>query len=378
MPGATTVSRYTIVDVGAPSPALYTAPSADAFNNAGQIVGTAVSVTAKRTDCFLYAGDGRFSPISGGSGGGDCFPFAISNPDAAQTVRIVGTFSSTYAAPHAFYAVVNASGTTLSALAQNVPSELTGVNSAGKAVGDAYYRPAGGFFSTSPMFESAAGPTIVVAQQQCTSYRLFCALNVPDNRYACSFGGCQINDAGTILGFDAQSGHLLTRTFGEPMSGRHLPIVAAPATALVNGELINDADQIAYSVIATAPPNRISSYVYSIAHETTTPIPTLKGSSCAQSVLISLTNTGEVLGLAQQCANSKDNVYFIWDPVRGTRNLSALIPSDPQYSAIFPVGENDKGQFLLNLTLKSGAVHWGILEPANSVSAVGVRKAVEK
>jgi hypothetical protein len=73
---------------------------------------------------------------------------------------------------------------------------------------------------------------------------------------------------------------------------------------------------------------------------------------------LSMNDKDEVLGFV---ACPLGTVYFTWDPAGGTKFLSAEIPSNPY--TITPLGVNDNGQILIQLTSSTYVNSWGTLDP---------------
>ncbi len=358
---------FTIKDYGAPPAGAYGTAYAYAFNNTGQIVGTAVAKTSNTQHCIVYneEGSGKYSDLIGASSPLDCTPQGMSSETNSGTFQIVGRLSSTYIEPYAFYSKIANTGTSLNVSATNVSSELTGVNQGGQAVGDAYYNPPGGFFSNDPLFTST-GKGIVVAQPSCATYATSCVGNiftsVFSNYASCPFGGCDINDEGTVLA--SGGGYLIIFPFSSPTRTDSIIQCFNSTDECVYGALINNKNQVVYDEL-TYSTGEAATFFYSIGTGKTTPIRFLPKSTCTQEFPLSLSNTGVVFGDTYGCSNPNDDIYFVWSETKGTQNLSALVPASSKYSAIYPIAMNDVGQVLVDLVLTNGEYHWGILDPTS-------------
>jgi hypothetical protein len=177
---------------------------------------------------------------------------------------------------------------------------------------------------------------------------------------SCPFGGCSVNDAGTILAFNTSKQRTLIYAYG--VNG----VTDLPITAAAHELSMNDSGQIVYALTST----QTSTFIYSIAHKTVTAIPPLRGSSCTTFAPLSLNNLGQVLGDTEHCTNAADAVYWTWDPVHGTQNLDDQLPPNG-YASIQPLGMNDLGQILVALKPPAQNLHWGMLVPTGTATRSG-------
>jgi hypothetical protein len=354
---------YTIVNLGAPSTTSYSSSSPVAFNNTGQIVGTAYLTSKQTVDCVMY-NHGSFVDLTASAAQAACGVGSLSKANKGKA-HLVGTLRTPFEQAAVAFSgafVTTTSGFTLTEFAANDLSNLFGVNSSGEAVGVAWYAPLGGFYSDQPYFVlPAATSTLQPMQPQCVTVgQALCAAPNFAPTASCPFGGCSINDSGLILGWDphAATPSLMTYTYGQSTSAKDIPIVGPQ---LYGDAFINNAGQIAYSAYNSALTNVVA-YVYSSATGATTAIPSIPGNSCADYVPISFSNLGQVLGLTENCGAFTDYIYWTWDPVNGTQNLATEF-SITGYSTVTPLGVNDGGQILASLVTNADVTGWGTLNP---------------
>lgn len=350
---------YTIDDIGGPYPAFANSFPV-AFNNSGQFLGYGYSASKGVQTCIVYAA-GKFVNASASSNDVACFPQGMSSQDSQGVARFVGYVATPFdEAPVGFLGTVNAAGkAALTPFSAHSPSNLAGVNLGGQAIGSGHYVPVGGFYSAYPQFVANAG-AISVAQPYCTTVAQYCASPVQNTLSGCAFGGCSINDSGTVLAIDPSNGELMTYAPGAQRSGADY--AAIPAAYLVGGEQLNNAGQILYSAYDKAHAH-IYSYVYTASSGASSIVPAIAGSTCADYYGISLNNLGQILGYTGNCTNPNDSIYWTWDPADGIQNLNAEIPSN-SYSGIIPQGINDNGSILVSLIVPpAGLYDWGTLAP---------------
>lgn len=362
---------YTITDVGAPpnGPYFGFVPLPAAFNNSGQIIANALrsgpSLTLSTNTCILYNG-GAFIDLTLNTPQTSCQAMSMSSADSTGTIRIAGFGSNAYDGG----ALIETYGTTSKAAnvviyGTHQPSMLYGVNFYGEAVGTAYYAPLGGFISPAIFVAPAGGDTLVLGQPQCTTQLLHCGTMQQLDNVACPFGGCWIDDSGTILAIDALTKKLMTYSYQRPGSGNDLPLIANSPYGAWD---LNDAGQILYQ----GPTPGVD--VYSMPTGTLTQLPQPAG--CTASDLsndspVSINNRGEVLGF--DSCGAGPVVYWTWTAQAGTQNLNDQIPASAPYSLIRPIGVNDNGQILVTLYTQSGAIHWGTLDPPIAATTTPAR-----
>jgi hypothetical protein len=352
MPAA--AATYSILDVGGPPTAGYYYDPPHAFNDSDVIVGQAYNANLGTFDCFAYTGTKtkRFIDMSAGSAITQCNPTSVGAATGTST-PFVGYGDETTLGYFALSGNVSTNGSSsIEGLSNVVTSYFIGVNASGEAIGEGVYIPQGGFFSTYPPYVQSPGATsLALAQPQCSVYQALCA----DNEYAdylCPFGGCEINDAGLIMGYDDYTGVEMVYSYGG--SGKDLPF-NNDTTAL------NNANQILYSGYSCSGSCAYATNLYSLKTGSTTPIPTPKNSSCTGVYGLSLNNLGEVLGETTGCAAESDYVYVTWTAKGGTKVLNSEIPANA-YESLEPIGVNDSGEILLALFTPT-AEHWGLLVP---------------
>jgi hypothetical protein len=340
---------YTINDVGTP-PATLTGSTPVAFNNSGQILGSAYQTKKKTDDCVLYTGSGTFADVSTPATDLECSPNGLSSADSNGVLRFVGYLNTPYEQSSIAFSgtyTVSTATATFTPYTANVPSLLSGVNVSGEAVGDAYYSPFSGFSTSEPLFVLLpAAKTLTLAQPQCTTSKTGCSSGAAGN--ACPFGGCAINDGGTTLSRDLATGKPLTYIYGQSGSGKDLSIKPS------NTPQINNAGQVVYDVYNSLS-GLYTTYIYATATSVTTTIPKIPGYPCSYMPL-SMSNNGQVLG------TTSCGIYWTYDPVNGTQNLNTEIPTN-SYQDVYPLGINDNGQILVALYTATGATHWGTLNP---------------
>jgi hypothetical protein len=356
--------QYTIVDLGNP-PAAFTLQQPAAFNNSGQIIGSGNPTSgAYRTDCIVYTGK-AFIDITVTSPDPTCSAQSISSADSKGVVRMTGSLTTPFDdAAVAFFGTltVATAAVNLTKYPTNVPSNLYGVNLSGEAVGYSNYTPLGGF-GTDAFVVAAGSTTLSLMQPQCSTSVQYC-LQVHAPYQTCPFGGCSINDSGTIVGVDLYNGSAMTYVNGKPTSGTDLPI----PTPSYYGLAINNANQIAFSYTNTSGYNTAA--IYSITSGTTTLIPSFNG--CSNPTPLSLSNKGQLFGF---CQNS-NAVFWTWDAVNGLQDINFEIPYNPAYAAVTPLGVNDSGQILVGLNpVSASGYHWGYLQPPAAPTHKSVRLA---
>jgi hypothetical protein len=371
---------YTIVSVGAPPSAYYGISTPVAFNDTGQIAGTADDMAKEGTpDCVLWTGS-AFVDMSASMNDAECAPSGLSSA-VSGVVHVVGFVSTPFTYPAvAFAGSMNmgmtpaTAGGAMHMFTSNTSSWLFGVNSSGEGIGTAYYAPLTGFFYSYPPFVMPAGKaSLEVAQPQCTTRgQRYCDDPYIADAFNCPFGGCSINDSGLILGYDqnAPTPSFLTYMHGKMNSAKDIPIMGLGPYSYA---FLNNRGQIAYSSYTMGTPD-VASYVYSMSTKKTMAIPTIPGNSCAYYYVISFSNAGQVLGETGNCSDPEDHTYFTWDPVNGTQNLLDEI-NFSGFVSISPLGVNDNGQILVQLGPTSGPPTWGTLNPP-AMSAIRGQKSV--
>jgi hypothetical protein len=91
-----TAPAYAIVDYGAPAATDYALQNPVAFNNTGQIVGTASDIPYRNnTTCIVYDG-GRFRDISASNTIVDCSPYSINDRTSTSVLEVVGQVTSAF------------------------------------------------------------------------------------------------------------------------------------------------------------------------------------------------------------------------------------------------------------------------------------------
>ena len=188
----------------------------------------------------------------------------------------------------------------------------------------------------------------------------------------CVFGGCTINAANEVLGFDAltqngatQAATLAVYTVGNAASLRHLPLsgpIIAPAPEENTPVAFNNADRLVYLDSTTNEPA-----VLDIDTGATTTLPVLPPgcAAYAQGIPLSMNDIGEVFGFNSGCTTA--NAYWTWDPAHGVRYLASEIPASAY--TLFPLGVNNNGQILVQLVDANGVDYWGTLDPVSPPAA---------
>ena len=359
---------YSIVDYGAPAQASYSLGNPVAFNNTGQVVGTATDLPyTQSSTCILFDGS-RFRNISSSPTVDNCNPMSIDDKSASTgNVVVVGNVVSAFSYGSGVYEpgqdtvdvkafvsrIVPATGTVNTTIfAANDISDLTSVNASGLAIGVGAYALSQNF--SAPAFYVAPGMnSLHVLQPSCTTQTATC--DGYNQQIPCAFGACSLTDDGTIFLNNviiAPDG--TAQPFKLPDFDPYRPI-------------INNAKQLLYRDIPRgfARPSVPIYYsqvrLYQIGTGQETKIPKITGNTCDGYVPLSFNNAGTVIGLVGQCPATTPDTYFIYDAINGTRDLMALLPSGD--GAIVPIGINDNGQILISLTQSDGTIHWGILAP---------------
>ncbi len=348
---------YTIVDYGAPATQAYTLQNPVAFNNTGQIVGTARNIPfSTSTTCVLFDG-ARFRNISASPTVVNCSPMSINDENPASgSLNVVGSVISAFSAPDdtkAFESRITPKtsfvGTTI--FAANDMSDLTGINASGLAVGVGFYLPQGANAGDAyTIFAAAPGKQSIAPLAAACNSAGFCGNLYPQ---ACAFGGCEVTADGTIY---------LRSELVNP-DGTVTPLNIDRNAVY---PIINNAKQLLYYVSPASVASDTVYYksqlrIYQIGSGLVTTIYKLPNSTCYFYHPLSFNNNGHVLGVTDGCSKPADETYFTFDTTNGTQDLLAELP--PGNASVKPVGINDLGQILTALTLPSGAIHWGILAP---------------
>jgi hypothetical protein len=356
---------YTINNIGAPTGYLGSSPSG--FNDTGQIFGQAYNVGNFVADCIVWTGSSfeRLPFPSDTIPGTSCTAAGINDADAKTgSYQVVGSSTEEFSnQPHAFAAIAGPAGiqrtTTYFA---NAPSSMVGVNAGGTAVASAEYGR-----DTLYDLQGLHYFTTLNAAGSLTLLQTPGSAGAPPVHYLlpayltpCPFGGCAINGKNQVLGFDYltsydQHATAAFYTVGKPTSLTHVPIQEY-SSALFAPTLVafNNANQILYADPQLGPA------IYNIGTGARTVIP-VQAPNCQSQLAtpLSMNDKGEVLGFVDCPAGI--TVYFTWDAAGGTKFLSAEIPSNPY--TIKPLGVNNNGQILIQLTSSANVNSWGTLDP---------------
>jgi len=181
------------------------------------------------------------------------------------------------------------------------------------------------------------------------NHEIFSTAEPPDY---CAFGGCTIDDAGHVLGYDPSTNDYAVHTIGLSSSTIELPLPTS-----VHVVAMNRAGKVVYVEMRSGARSIVSA-VYDRLAGTSTVIPPVAATSCVHYFPLSMNNLGEVLGFTSRCA-SRD-FYWTWDPMHGTQQVSASVPAGA--SKFMAYGVNDKAQILVSFEASGGAVHWGMLD----------------
>ncbi len=388
-PFAAATPAYTIHNVGAPA---YTGGSLPlGFNNTGQIFGFAYNVHGYTgpIDCVIWTGTVferlPFPVVTVSTAYHNantrCMPAGIDDANAATgAYEIVGSVQEEYTFnPNAFAVVAVASAFKKSSIYYPYsPSAMVGVNSAQTSLATAEFSRDTVADIHGQLYFTATGAVDALSQLQAPA-----SPNAPLEHYliptvanACPFGGCAINGAGEVLGYDYttvndySTATAALYTLGKPASLVHLPIQDVLGieqndntyqVAVVFPVALNNAGQLVYYDTDLGSP-----VLYNVASGAKTVISVLPpGCSAPSAAPISLNNLGEVLGVVSNCPNYSG--YFTWDSVHGTQFLNAEIPASAY--TLFPLGVNDRGQILVTLQTSAGVNDWGTLDPVAGGSA---------
>jgi hypothetical protein len=228
--------------------------------------------------------------------------------------------------------------------AANDNSTLIGVNASGLAIGGAEYFDRTSGENTSPAFVLSPGSNTLSLLQPSCALGAGCVDVYPNTFQQCPFGGCTITANGSIF---------LSDVLIAPNGSTQVIKLDSNADSIQ----INNSNQIMYR-------DGQHTEIYKIGTGTLTSVPQIPGSSCQVVAPLSFNDAGTVLGYTSSCTKATDYTYFIYDPKNGTRNLIAELPSGN--ASVTPVGINNNGQILVGLTLPSGIVHWGVLNPVTA------------
>ncbi len=378
--------QYTINNVGAPpNTTNYGPPGPLGFNNTGQMFGTAdkKSKPHSAADCFIYT-DGAFLDPSSSTYVYKCSLSSINDANSNNAFQVVGGLQNA-TDPDEAAIVVNGSKTSRSLSVQQFGatdprSAIVGVNAAGTGYGYTYNDLTG----YPPKTYSPSTKRYTVLQAACAvpgALQNGClqSLSSQTSNPVCPFGGCYIN-AGSILGSGATAASL----FGifTLATGAYNDLTDSFTDSSGNSYYINsgyppDPQLTNYGLAGTASEsgnyNSQFAAVYPFAASGWSLLPVLS-SNCPTHNVLSLNNSGEVLGFDSNCPNSSPNIYWTWHPTSGIQAVN--IPSN-SYAAVQLLGVNDNGQLLATLQTTAGAYDWGTLNPVGTSSSVR-RKALLK
>jgi hypothetical protein len=363
--GRPTAATYSIDDVGAPDPSLYTSSNPQAFDNDGRMVG--YGTTATRLNCVVY--NGKFVTPKMPADFTTCNVTSISDrTDLGKgKYEFVGLAGTQYGENVSVFSAIGGPSQKpeINLLPRFQPSVLNGVNDSGKAIGDSHYDPPNGFFFNQPPFALKGGRKAKnftpLQASQCVNLVRYCMIynsQADAVQFACGFGGCTINDNNVVLGEDDFNSLYMILTLGNPAGAMDLPI--GPGTGAVSASGINNAGQIAYSQFAGI----YLPFMYTVGEAAPVPLGILPDSGCRAYFPLSENNDGEVLGLG--ICPPTGTLYWTWDPVNGMRNLADEVSLGSQYRGFAPYGVNDHGNILVLLAPPTGPIHWGMLLPAPS------------
>jgi hypothetical protein len=375
-------ASFAITDDGMPAAGTYSSSAPVGFNNTGQIYGIGArkakaDPTVGHIDqsCLLWTGS-KYVDLAPSLIVTACTPYSINSADAASgSYTVVGSFIDVHHyTTDAFAAHLDASGISkLVPYYDHYPAALYGVNGSGTAVG--YSSIASDYkLFPGPMFVTAPPELMNILQAGCFKLKQFCLeplqlLNPKHRLYGepslqCAFGGCTINDGGTVFGsYDQPYQYIGLYTPSAPVPFQALPYNFDPQNGVNFFVSLNNANQLLYfqqQYINGATP--VFAKIFNVATNVVTLIPPVAGTSCRHYFPISMNNAGAVLGFTSYC--TRKAFYWTWDPVHGTQNLGAAIPVNA-YS-IKPLAINDNGQILVSLQTAAGVTHWGTLDPLTS------------
>ncbi len=381
---AANAPTYTIHNVGFPSG--FPASTPGGFNDTGQIFGL-VEVpkvpagSGYVQDCRLWTGFVFVRlplPASG-----TCTALAIDDANAGSgQYEVVGAVTEPFSTgTRAFAAIAGAGGFVKSTIYYaNSPSTMVGVNASQRSVASAAFeRDRIGDLDGQLYFTTeGAGAALTTLQTPAAANAApihnllpIAPTDYPAYPNPCVFGGCTINAASEVLGFDAltrnaaQTATLAVYTVGNAASLRHLPLsgpTLAPGPEEDTPVAFNNADRIVYLDSTTNEPA-----VLDIDSGAKTRLPVLPPGcpSYAQGVPLSMNDLGEVVGVNLNCTTP--SAYWTWDPLHGTQYLASEIPASAY--TIYPLGVNDNGQILVQLVDTNGVDYWGTLDLVRSPAA---------
>jgi hypothetical protein len=383
--GAAIAPSYTIHNVGYPSG--FTLSTPGGFNDTGQIFGL---VEVPRIpagngyvqDCRLWTGFVFvLLPLPAT---GTCSALAINDANAGSgQYEVVGAATEAFSVgTRAFAVIAGPAGFVKSRIYYaNSPSSMVGVNASQLSVASAAFeRDRIGDLDGQLYFTTAgAGSALATLQTPAAAnappihnLRPIAPTYYPAYPNPCAFGGCTINAANEVLGFDAltqtpypETTTLAVYTVGNAASLRHLPLsgpILAPFPEEDTPVAFNNADRLVYLDSTTNEPA-----VLDIDTGTKTRLPVLPAGcpSYAEGVPLSMNDLGEVVGFNLNC--TAPSAYWTWDPVHGTQYLASEIP--PSAYTIYPLGVNDIGQILVQLVDANNVDYWGTLDPVHAPAA---------
>ncbi len=349
-----TKASYTIKDFGAPPTSAYSSSSIVAFNDAGEIVGTAQH--GKIVDCVLYTGK-AFISLATNPSVTNCTPLAMNDVNAKTGIAsVVGYVNYAYAnGDVAFQANASAKAVvSIDLYSSNVPSRLNAINDAGQAVGSIYYAPPGGFTSL-PIVFTKGSPDLTLAQPTCIRRNKTCAQSLVFD--TCSFASCDLDDKGNLEAVEIFTGTYNDVTFnittGQCCSYTDEYLATSNHYISDYGDTEGAMIDIAYFDLIVngadlGQPNQNEEL-----------------SECFSDPA-SFSNKGNILVVSTCYPGHAD---WTWDPTHGFVDIADTLPANT-YTKITPLGINDKGEILAELQPHSGPVHWGVLVPPASTASV--------
>ena len=376
---AASAPSYTIHNVGYPSGLTSSTPGG--FNDTGQIFGL-VNLppgSGYAQDCRLWTGFVFVRlPLPAT---GSCTALAINDANAGTgQYEVVGFETEPFAVnTRAFAAIAGPGGFVKATIYYaNSPSIMVGVNASQISVASAAFeRDRLGDLDGSLYFTTkSAGSALATLQTPAAAnappiHNLLPTAPTYDPAFPnpCAFGGCTINAANEVLGFDALTKNLATQTYtlavytvGNATSLRHLPLSGSLSPQDDTPVAFNNTDRLVYLDSMTNEPAVLD---IDTGAKTTLPVLPAGCPAYAQGIPLSMNDLDEVVGFNTGCTAT--NAYWTWDPVHGVRYLASEIPASAY--TLFPLGVNNNGQILIRLVDPNGVDDWGTLDPVSSPAA---------
>jgi hypothetical protein len=357
--------EYSLRDIGNPASVdsvdFASAGSAIAFNDSGQILGSALGTRfvggAHPNECVLWTGN-RFvnvdaaQPILAG-----CTPSALTNEDSkTRALSVAGTASFLLQQNVAYVARVAVQAGTTSPFIPlgGPPSSLIGFGPDGNAIGYEYYAPLhqDSFVSGNVVPAVLLAGHIGLLQPQCAAPGVSGCLTTIENVSKRGIIG-QCGGAFNCL-YNADQTTVLPTAHGSVFQGAAYNFVSLDA----QGRALGNQDEQTCQPTPYRCTDSWSALLYKPSANTAT---FLLPPNCANSYAYAVNDSDEVLGEASGCSGTETSFNWTWTATDGFQDLTSAFTSVQNGQGITPLNKiNNKGQILVTI----GATDWGVLTPS--------------